>query len=79
MECVVCPDVVLCAPCFGQQVDMGMCAIVSSAALLGYQLTYLLPADVLLSAGQLLPDERITLSSKLCPWDTHTRNMHLQP
>jgi hypothetical protein len=56
-----------------------MCAIVSSAALLGYQLTYLLPADVLLSAGQLLPDERITLSSKLCPWDTHTRNMHLQP
>lgn len=58
---------------------MGMCAIVSSAALLGYQLTYLLPADVLLSAGQLLPDERITLSSKLCPWDTHTRNMHLQP
>jgi hypothetical protein len=29
--------------------------------------------------AELMPDERITLSSKLCPWDTHTRNMHLTP
>lgn len=34
---------------------------------------------LLAPAAELLPDERITLSSKLCPWDTHTRNMHLTP
>lgn len=29
--------------------------------------------------GSLVADERVTLSSKLCPWATHTPNMHMKP